>query len=443
AEISTGSGNDVIWVGVDSNGAGWTNHIKIDSGDGNDHITVALATHDYSASAFSAAYNPAWTTTEINGGAGDDVIEGGKSADVIDGGAGKDTVVLHGDRADYSVSTNSDITTIVDLRPPAANMDGTDHLIHVEVLQFDDQAAPVVPTEPGLYSAHETATGGTVAFTIIIADPAPAGGTLVGLETSPADGVTIPAAVTVPEGQTTATFTAAAQGVDFIVTAHVGAATYSSAVEIEDPPSLSFGDAGSIAFTGINSDGDNDIAFVALTDIAGNRTIEFGGAWSHGAFQHPEDHWSWTPPADGVAAGTVIRIDHIHSTGSISTNIGTVAGSGDLSSHDEAVFAYLSEITSDGLERHFLAGISNSTFQASGSNLTGTDLAPGANALEFGNHVDIAQYNWTNTPRSVEDYLARLTAPENWSSQSASGDQSHDGVSPDIPFRTTHFEFLV
>jgi hypothetical protein len=70
-------------------------------------------------------------------------------------------------------------------------------------------------------------------------------------------------------------------------------------------------------------------------------------------------------------------------------------------------------------------------------------LAPGANALEFGNHVDIAQYNWTNTPRSVEDYLARLTAPENWSSQSASGDQSHDGVSPDIPFRTTHFEFLV
>jgi len=97
--------------------AGWTNHIKIDSGDGNDHITVALATHDYSGSAFAAAYNPAWTTTEINGGTGDDVIEGGKSADVIDGGAGKDIVVLHGDRADYSVSTNADITTIVDLRP--------------------------------------------------------------------------------------------------------------------------------------------------------------------------------------------------------------------------------------------------------------------------------------------------------------------------------------
>jgi hypothetical protein len=225
----------------------------------------------------------------------------------------------------------------------------------------------------------------------------------------------------------------------------VGAATYSSSVEIEDTasPSLSFSDAGSIAFTGINTDGDNDVALVALTDIQGNRTIEFGGAWSNGAFQHPEDHWSWTTPSGGVAAGTVVTIDHIHTTGSISTNIGTVAGSGDLTGHDEAVFAYLSEITSSGLERHFLAGISNSTFQASGSNLAGTDLAPAVNALEFGNHVDIAQYNWTKTPRSVDDYLTRLTAPENWTSQSASGDQSHDGVSPDIPFRTTHFEFLV
>jgi len=43
-EISTGSGNDVIWVGVrPAMGQGGRNHIKIDSGDGNDHITVALA----------------------------------------------------------------------------------------------------------------------------------------------------------------------------------------------------------------------------------------------------------------------------------------------------------------------------------------------------------------------------------------------------------------
>jgi len=40
------------------------------------------------------------------------VIEGGKNADVIDGGAGRIPLVLHGDRSDYSVSTNSDIMTM-------------------------------------------------------------------------------------------------------------------------------------------------------------------------------------------------------------------------------------------------------------------------------------------------------------------------------------------
>jgi hypothetical protein len=103
-----------------------------------------------------------------------------------------------------------------------------------------------------------------------------------------------------------------------------------------------------------------------------------------------------------------------------------------LTGHDEAVFAYTSEITPAGLVTHFLAGISNSTFAASGSSLAGTDLTPGANALEFGNHVDIATYAGNrNIPHTAHEELALLTAPVNWTSQSGSGDQSHDNVSPD------------
>jgi hypothetical protein len=235
---------------------------------------------------------------------------------------------------------------------------------------------------------------------------------------------------------------------DFTVTATRGSYEDAASVAIYHPAGAtvshdSLSKAGAIAFTGVNTDGDNDISFVALTDIAENRTIEFGGAWSNGAFADPESHWSWAAPSGGITAGTVVRIDHIHSD-SISTNIGTVSGSGDLTGHDEAVFAYTSEITPAGLVTHFLAGISNSTFAASGSSLAGTDLTPGANALEFGNHVDIAEYAGNrNIPHTAHEDLALLTAPVNWTSQSGSGDQSHDNVFPDAPFPAGHFDILV
>ena len=437
AEISTGSGNDVIFVGVDSNGAGWTNHIKIDSGDGNDHITVALATRDYSGSAFAAAYNPAWTTTEINGGTGDDVIEGGKSTDVIDGGAGKDTVVLHGDRADYSVSTNSDITTIVDLWPSAEH-DGTDHLTMWKFCNLTIAVSPRRSGCPHRADSIQTTRSRPVAplFSIVIADPMPPA-TLVGLA-DPAGGATVPLRSPCSKVRRQPLFRQLRKAWTSLSRAG-GAATYSSAVDLGHPSPVSVRRVDCLH--GHQYRWDNDIAFVAHGYSGTNDRVRWH--WSNGAFQHPEDHWS-TTPSNGVAAGTVITIDHIHSSGSISTNIGTVAGSGDLTGHDEAVFAYLSEITPSGLERHFLTGISNSTFQASGSNLAGTDLAPGVNALEFGNHVDIAEYFGSKTtPHSAEYYLAQLTAPENWISQSGSGDQSHDGVLPNAPFHVTHFELLV
>jgi hypothetical protein len=449
AEISTGSGNDTIWVGVDSNAADWSNHIKVDAGVGNDHITVAESTKDYSGSSFAAAYNPAWTTTELKGGAGYDTIEGGRMSDTIDGGADTDTVVLHGLRTDYNISTNAvGVTTVVDLRPSATNLDGTDHLTNVEFLQFSDHTTLGLqqitsPDEFGLHTAHQAPVGSTVTVTLVLPDLAPPGGETVVLSASPSSWVALPASLLLVEGQSTATFqvTDNAAG-DVAISASVGGASYSTDIDFTDstPSAVARTDI-PIAFTGLNTDGDNDIAFVAMANIAGDRTIEFGGASINST-----DHWTWTPPAAGVTAGTVIRIDHIHSQGGITTDIGTVTGSGDLSGQNEAVFAFTSEITPNGLERNYIAAISNSTFQAAGSDLASVGLTVGENALEFGSHVDIATYTG---PRSdlpngtTADYLAHLMSTANWISQSGSGDQSHDSVAPDIPFSPIRFDLHV
>jgi hypothetical protein len=148
AEIATGSGDDTVWVGVDSNGSGWTNHIDVSTGIGDDHITLTVSTRDYSGTSFSAAYNPHWTTSTIDAGGGADVIAGGGGDDTVDGGTGRDVFVLHGAKAFYQITTVGDVTTVRDVRTGAANQDGIDSLVRVETLQFADQSVALVQHAP-------------------------------------------------------------------------------------------------------------------------------------------------------------------------------------------------------------------------------------------------------------------------------------------------------
>ncbi|HEY4249547.1 MAG TPA: hypothetical protein VGM87_00015 [Roseomonas sp.] len=150
-EITTGGGNDVVWVGVDSNNADWNNIIKVTTGDGNDTITMTTATRDYSGSAFRAAYDPSWTHAVILAGAGDDVITGSRSTEIIDGGSGTDTVVLHGPREAYDIIQAGGFVTVIDNRQGAANHDGTDVLTGVEFLQFDDGAQALAAPQADLH----------------------------------------------------------------------------------------------------------------------------------------------------------------------------------------------------------------------------------------------------------------------------------------------------
>jgi VCBS repeat-containing protein len=153
-EVSTGAGNDTIRIGVDSNGAGWTNHFRVSSGAGDDVIEITVASKDYSITSFAPAYNAAWTTTEIFAGAGHDSAKGGGGADAAwmgegndrfegrggndsaDGGAGIDTAGFSGRQSDYAVTINGAMVIVRDLRQ--GPNDGTDTLVDFEHLVFAD-----------------------------------------------------------------------------------------------------------------------------------------------------------------------------------------------------------------------------------------------------------------------------------------------------------------
>lgn len=67
----------------------------------------------------------------ISGGNGADVLIGGAGNDFIDGGNGPDTAVFAGLRSQYTITRSDDRFTV-------SGPDGTDTLVNIERLQFDD-----------------------------------------------------------------------------------------------------------------------------------------------------------------------------------------------------------------------------------------------------------------------------------------------------------------
>lgn len=160
-EVTTGSGNDQVWIGVDSNNRGWTNHFRVDTGDGDDTVEIALATRDYSITSFSGSYDPRWTTTEIRTGRGNDTVTGGDGNDRAwlgegddifkgrggndwaDGGEGFDIAVFDGLMVDYRLEWITGGVKVLDLRPGAPS--GIDTLLNFERLGFGDGFIMLVP----------------------------------------------------------------------------------------------------------------------------------------------------------------------------------------------------------------------------------------------------------------------------------------------------------
>ena len=203
---------------------------------------------------------------------------------------------------------------------------------------------------------------------------------------------------------------------------------------------------GDAAITGYNADGNDNIAFVLLGDTTPNQVIYFtDNEWngspigSGGAFNSGEGFVTWTAPATSLVAGTVIEIADTYTTPSATKGAATKTGSFNLSGSNEVLYMYLG--TDESTPTAFLTAFANDNF-GSGS-IGNTGLTEGTNAMRFDSvdaDVDIAQYiGLRDNQSTAADYLAQIMNTNNWNHQDASGDQSNDGTSPDVPFDIRSF----
>lgn len=174
---------------------------------------------------------------------------------------------------------------------------------------------------------------------------------------------------------------------------------------------------GDIAFTAFNADRDA-VAFVALVTIPAGEVIYFNdNEWngsaigSGGAFNTGEGAVTWTSPAGGVTAGTVVVIDAYDTTPSAS--VGTVTGNSGLSATDETIYAF--QGASSSAPSVFLAVIANHN-DGTPDSIANTGLTAGTTAIYLTNSADFAEYSAPrNGQAAFTDYLARIAnVASNW-----------------------------
>jgi 2',3'-cyclic-nucleotide 2'-phosphodiesterase (5'-nucleotidase family) len=125
--IATGAGDDTILIGVDSNEGRWSNLFVIDAGDGDDVVEILPATFDWSGSFSPAAYNPAWTKSEVSLGAGDDIFRGDARM--------THTIIYDGAREGFAISAFEDGLQVVDIDLSDGDA-GTDLIFGATFLRF-------------------------------------------------------------------------------------------------------------------------------------------------------------------------------------------------------------------------------------------------------------------------------------------------------------------
>ncbi|GLR18270.1 choice-of-anchor I family protein [Portibacter lacus] len=192
-----------------------------------------------------------------------------------------------------------------------------------------------------------------------------------------------------------------------------------------------------IAFTGFNADGDDDIAFVAFSDIPANTTIYFcDSEWNGDSFGDDENDVIWISGDQDILAGTIIQINHLD--GEIEVNHGSVSGGTGLSKNGDALFAYIG--TDIRQPSTFLSAISN--ISSGFGDLTGTGLKLGFTAIVLTETADVAAYSGPRSGIDANGYFSYINDMENWDIQDTDDDNDHnDAVAPDLPFSTEAFIF--
>lgn len=198
---------------------------------------------------------------------------------------------------------------------------------------------------------------------------------------------------------------------------------------------------GAIAFVGFNADGNDDLAFVALTAIAENDVIRFtDNEWngsplvSGGAFVNfNEGVINWTAPVGGITAGTVVRLSNL-ATPTPVASAGNLTRSGDfdIGAENEMIYAYQGTAQ---IPTGFLAVIATHSVDST----IGTGLNA-SHVIYLPNDRDVAAYNGSRSSEaSFPAYLMLLGVAANWVTEDGPGDQSANGIAPDVPFAATAF----
>lgn len=196
--------------------------------------------------------------------------------------------------------------------------------------------------------------------------------------------------------------------------------------------------AGSIAFTGFNSDSPDGCAFVALEDLVAPLTVYFtdNEPQAGGGLNGGEGFIVWDLDVN-VPAGTIIVFTEIDSPANMAANIGDLtdgSGSLNLATGGDALFAYLG--TSETNPTTYLAGVQNEI--GNQGDLTDTGLTEGTTFVTFttSGSPDGGVYTGNRSGETTfADYLPLIGNPSFWNT-------NNDGTSL-LPFSEEVFTIQI
>ncbi len=201
---------------------------------------------------------------------------------------------------------------------------------------------------------------------------------------------------------------------------------------------------GDLSVVGFDADSTDYLAIVNFREIPANTVIYIrDDEWNGTAFTTGEGTLSWTSGATAIAPGTIILLNAMADTAKMSANIGTLkkvsTTNFDMSGNGEGVFLYLG--TDANTPTIFLAAIMNGPVTVSVTTLMGTSLLENVTAVILPANTDIGAYKGNRIGLTKEDFLIEIakTTLANWNLQDAAGNQSTDGIAPDLPFSTSPF----
>ena len=216
---------------------------------------------------------------------------------------------------------------------------------------------------------------------------------------------------------------------------------FSTATPALSVPSIGAGD---IAFTGLNVDGGEDLAFVVLEDLNGAsapfQLFFTDNEWNGTSFATTKGTLIWTVTTD-IAAGTVITFNDVRDSAGagFEASVGLLQEDGafDINSGGDVIFAYKGTLGTPAANGHLAAIATDELdFALNSGGLTNTGLVDGVTAVSLSDSStspDGAVYSGgRDTLTSFDSYASAINNAANWTVDLSDGEQL-------VPFSTTGF----